>query len=154
MAVVYLDTSALIKRYVSELGSAWITSVAFDAPSTTLITSRLTIAEVRSALARRRREMNIDAQTHVDAVAAFIEDCANRYGFVELDSPVLELAGELLDRHPLRANDAVQLASAMLIDRALQDAGISPLTFLCVDERLISVAKVEGLSTDNPNQHP
>ena len=154
MAVIYLDTSALIKRYVAETGSAWIASFAFDAPDTILVTSRLTIAEARSAFARRRREASISTEDHADTIAAFNEDCVQHYRFVELDTPVIELACELMDRHPLRTNDAVQLASALLSNQALRDAGVAALIFVSADERLVRTADAEGLPADNPSLHP
>jgi predicted nucleic acid-binding protein len=59
----------------------------------------------------------------------------------------------LVTKHPLRAYDAVQLASAMRVQaRAL--AKIPGLTFLTADDRLKSIAQAEGLSADNPNDHP
>jgi predicted nucleic acid-binding protein len=73
---------------------------------------------------------------------------------VEVDAAVSDLAGELVDRHPLRAYDAVQLASALAANRILQLLALSPLTFLSADDRLVAVARAEGLIADNPNLHP
>lgn len=153
MPVLYLDASALIKRYVLEAGSIWMAAFAFDSPDAVLITSRLTMVEARSALARRRREANISAQDHADAIAALNEDSFVLYRFIELEAPVIALAGELLDRHPLRTNDAIQLASALLANRALVNAGLEALTFLSADDRLLAIARAEKLAVDNPNSH-
>ena len=112
------------------------------------------MVEVWSALARRRREASISAQDHADAVDAFREDCATRYRFVELELLVIEEAGRLLERHALRAYDAVQLASALVAARALVDAGLTQPVFLSADDRLLALAEAEGLSTDHPNPHP
>jgi len=54
----------------------------------------------------------------------------------------------------LRAYDAVQLASALRANRALQAARLPSLLFLSADDRLITAATHEGLATDNPNSHP
>ncbi len=64
---------------------------------------------------------------------------------------LLELAGLLLLVHPLRAYDAVQLASAMLAQFRLETAS---LVFLTADDRLLTAAAAEGLLTDNHNLHP
>jgi predicted nucleic acid-binding protein len=67
---------------------------------------------------------------------------------------VIECAGQLLDRHSLRAYDAVQLASALVASRALADAALPLPVFLSADNDLLVIAQAEGLPTDNPNLHP
>lgn len=71
-----------------------------------------------------------------------------------MNEAVIHLARALLDRHPLRAYDAVQLASAIRSNQVLLDEGLPSLVFLSADNRLISVTMAESLSTDNPNLHP
>jgi predicted nucleic acid-binding protein len=105
MTTYYFDTSALIKYYVAETGSSWVNTIS-SSPGSLLFTSRLTIIEVRSVLARRRREASITLRNHADALAAFTEDCLTRYRFIEVDPTIVDLAGELLERHSLRAYDA------------------------------------------------
>ena len=111
------------------------------------------MVEMRSALARRRREASIQPHDHADALSALSEDCLLRYRFVELESPVVDLAGELLDQYPLRAYDAVQLASALVVHRLLIEANLAPLIFVSADDKLLTVARAAGLQTDNPNIH-
>jgi hypothetical protein len=50
-------------------------------------------------------------------------------------------ARALLVRHPLRAGDAIQLASALLLRRELGDT----VVFAAYDDHLKSAAKAEGL---------
>jgi hypothetical protein len=73
---------------------------------------------------------------------------------VELDLKVIALARSLLERHPLRAYDVVQLASALIANQALQSAPLPLLVFLSADDRLNIIAAAEGLNVDNPNLHP
>lgn len=154
MTPYYLDTSALIKHYVAESGSAWLDSVVFQADDVLILTSRVTMVEVWSALARRRREASISAQHHADALDAFREDSLIRYRFIEFELPVIEAAGQLLERHPLRAYDSAQLASALVAGRTLADAVLPQPTFLSADDSLLAIAQAEGLLIDNPNLHP
>jgi predicted nucleic acid-binding protein len=154
MRPYYLDTSALVKHYVTEAGSAWLESVVFQPDDVLTLTSRVTMVEVWSALARRRREVSISPQHHSEALDAFREDCLIRYRFVEFDLPVIESAGQLLERYPLRAYDAVQLASALAASRVLAEASLPLPVFLSADDHLLAVADAEGLLTDNPNLHP
>ena len=116
--MVYLDTSALAKRYLNEAGSE-----AFEAYLIARgggIVSTLTVAEMRCLLARRRREGSIDAGLEARIVAAFEEDVLTGVLVLRrvldevLDEDVWE-AARLADRlreHALRTLDALHLASA------------------------------------------
>jgi uncharacterized protein len=154
MTTYYVDASALIKRYVQETGTAWLRILVAPLAGHTLLTARMTMVEVYSALARRRREGSVPAADCALAAQAFAAHSTTDYDFVELDLNVVALARDLLERHPLRAYDAVQLASALIANQALQTAQLLSLIFISADERLNTAATAEGLSFDNPNLHP
>ncbi len=154
MSTCYLDTSALIKRYVQEIGTTWVLGLVAPGPGRLLLTARVTMVEVYSALARRRREASVSPADCALAVQEFTSDSAGEYEFVELDLSVITLARDLVDRHPLRAYDAVQLASAITANRVLRAAHRRGLTFVSADDKLVRVAAAEGLQVDNPNDHP
>ncbi|MGB9777142.1 MAG: type II toxin-antitoxin system VapC family toxin [Anaerolineae bacterium] len=149
MSTYYLDTSALVKLYVAETGSAWMESIAVLETGHLLLTSRITSVEVTSALARRWREGTLAHRDYADALQAFRYDLLTRYRLVEVDETVSNLAMDLVDRYPLRAYDGLQLASALVADRALRLMALSPLI-----DRLVAAARSEGLFADNPNRHP
>jgi hypothetical protein len=65
--IYYLDTSALIKRYVAEIGSGWIRTLVDPKASNLMLTARLTVVEARSALARRKREASVSDDDHAFA---------------------------------------------------------------------------------------
>jgi len=150
MTVFYLDSSALSKRYVEETGTPWLRDILAPTAGNAIVTARITMVELHSALARRLREGSVDTRACLIAVQAFNQHCGTEYRFVELDLSVVGLARDLLDRYPLRAYDAIQLASALRANRALQAAFRPPLLFLSADDRLIIAATYEGLATDNP----
>ncbi len=154
MTTYYLDTSALCKRYVRETGAMWVRALVAPASGHTLLTARITMVEIYSALARRRQEGSVSAADCDVAAQAFTAHSAAEYDFVELDLGVVTLARDLLGQHPLRAYDAVQLASALVANQALRSAHLTPLVFLSADDRLNAAADAEGLATDNPNDHP
>jgi len=154
VSTYYLDSSALVKRYVDEVGSAWLHSLVAPDAGHLLITSRITTVEVNAALARRRREAALSLADYADSVQAFRYDTQARYNLVELDAAISDLARDLVDRHPLRAYDAVQLASAAEANRILRTMSLSPLVFVSADKRLVATAGAEGLLTDDPNLHP
>ncbi len=153
MIAYYFDTSALIKRYITETGSGWVRQF-FPSPHDHLfITCRLTIPEMYSAFARRRREGAVSQENYTTNIRAFDHDSMTIYRFIELTADVTRLSRRLLEQYPLRANDAVQLASALIANRSLVDAGLPPLLFLCADKRLLDIAIAEALTGDNPNDH-
>ena len=84
---------------------------------------------------------------------AFRGDCLNEYQVMSPAMTVIDLACTLLERHPLRAYDAIQLATALGVQRFLIAGDYPPLTFISADERLNSAATVEGLMVDSPSQH-
>ena len=51
------------------------------------------------------------------------------------------------------AHDIIGLANEFSNEQLVQ-AGKSPLTFVCADDRLLAIAKAEGLLVVNPNHHP
>jgi predicted nucleic acid-binding protein len=154
MTDFYADSSVLVKRHVHELGSAWFRMLTDPATGNVIITARMSMVEVYSAFNRRLREANLDPTGYAQLAADFTAVCLTEYELVELTFQVIERARLLLEHHPLRAYDAVQLASALTTNEVLQNANLPPLTFLTADDRLLNAAQVEGLATDNPNLHP
>jgi predicted nucleic acid-binding protein len=154
MAEYYADSSVLVKRHVHEAGSAWFQALTDPAISNIVITARISIVEVVSALNRRVREANISSNDYSDLVTDFLDTCTTEYELVELTEAVVAQARQLLERHTLRAYDAVQLASALIAQQSLLSAGLPTLTFLAADDRLVHAAQAEGLPTDNPLLYP
>lgn len=154
MADFYADSSVLVKRHVPEAGSDWFQSLAAPAAGHLIITARISLVEVYSALNRRLREAQLDPNDYAQIAADFAALCAAEYELAELTPAVIQRARQLLERYPLRAYDAVQLASALLTNETLQAIGLPDLTFLAADTRLLTAAQAEGLSTANPNDYP
>ena len=154
MSVYFLDSSALVKRYVTETGSAWVRSLAVPEARNSLIIARITWVEVLSALAHRQREGSLTPNDVAWAIQTFRYDLDMQYQVVELDPALAQAAGTLVTRHPLRAYDAVQLASALRVQSGLGQVQAPTFTFLAADDQLIVIAQANGLLTDNPNHHP
>ena len=149
----YLDTSALLKKYVHETGSVWLQGLLAP-PPTLATTTHLVMAEIISALNRRVREGNVTAADYARLIGRFRDDCRVRYQLIAVNNAILHRAGDMLERHPLRAYDAIHLATALTVNRRLLASGAAGLVFLCADDRLLQAAAAEGLAVDNPNDHP
>lgn len=119
-----------------------------------MVVARIAWVEILSALARRQREGSISGNQASLILQAFRYHFDTQYQKVELLPAVTQMAGQLVSRHPLRAYDAVQLASALCILPQLSGANTITFTFLTADERLLALAQAENLITDNPNYHP
>lgn len=119
-----------------------------------LLVARIAWVEIFSALARRQREGSISGNHTNQILQAFRYHFDTQHQKVELLPVVTQMAGQLVTRHPLRAYDAVQLASALCILPQISGTSTITFTFLTADERLLAVAQEEKLITDNPNYYP
>lgn len=111
--MIYADTSALVKRYLDEPFSTEFDTLFRQGE---MAISQLSVIEVRCALARRRRNREIDAlrESRVNAeLAADIQDGAVRVGSLDdgAFASAYHLIGRLADI-PLRTLDALHLAAA------------------------------------------
>ncbi len=146
MASIYLDTSALIKLYVEEEGTERVVAITHDFDGVQIIILDVTPLEARSAVRRRQREGDISG-ADADRILDRIEDDTSSSFLVQPStSAVIEGAARLIDRHPLRAYDALQLAGCLVI----RDIVPGPLTFVCADVRFCEAAELEGLTVLNP----
>jgi predicted nucleic acid-binding protein len=142
MSIFFLDTSALVKQYRQEQGTAQVQSL-FDNAEHELIISELALVEFASAFQRLLNRGEIDEAKMTHAVGKFDADAASRFTIVELRGGLVQHARTLLQQHKLRALDALQLAAVL---SAKQRAPV----FVSADERLIQAAQAHGLSTFNP----
>lgn len=149
----YADSSALVKRHVAEIGTLWIQKEFSPASKNKIVTAKLSVIEVLSVLNRRRRENSLTANDYAQISTEFLEAVETEYQILELTDAVLLETKRLLEIYPLRAGDAIQLASALLSNNGLLSANFSALVFLASDVRLLSAAKDEGLQTDDPQIH-
>jgi predicted nucleic acid-binding protein len=147
---LFVDTSALAKRYVVETGSHWVRSWIFPKHRNSIIVSAISNVEMASLLMRREREKSITKAERIRILNNFLRHLDRQYQVIELDDVLFDRARGLLVKYPLRALDALQLASALEAARILQ---VRP-TFLSADTRLLTAAVAEGLPADDPNAHP
>ena len=153
--ILYLDTSALAKRYLAEIGSGWVRTITDPASGNTIAVADITRVEIGAAIARRQRDprsqMSIaerDAIIHL-----FDRHVAGEYLMVATAPQVIDTAYRLTQQNQLRGYDAVQLASALLLNTELVAAGAPPLILLSSDRELLVAATSEGLATDDPVLH-
>lgn len=134
----YWDASALVPLIIAESESGWARDRL--AEDNQIVTWAWTRTEIVSALERRTREGALTRLQRRNLLRDF-EIFSNSWDEVTDVLSVRVRANLLLARHPLRAADAGQLAAALLVQEQLS----SPLTFICLDQRLSMAAELEGL---------
>ena len=135
---LYLDTSALAKLYVEEEDSARICEIVGQGDS--VASSHLSYVEMGSLVYRRLREKRMSKAESIRLMDVFETDW-ERFGKIPVVMPLLKRSYKLLMAHPLRALDAVHLASAL----CFQDELAEPITFLSADKQLLRAARQEKL---------
>jgi predicted nucleic acid-binding protein len=126
---LYVDTSALLKRYVDEHDSDAADELLRSDP--VLVTSRLTEVEVRRNLARLLDGDDLDRQRHAFAIDL------DAFALVGLDATTMSTAARVAEQTLCRSLDAVHLGAALR-------AGTST-TLLTFDARQARAAREIGL---------
>lgn len=150
----FMDTSGLVKRYIAETGSNWVKTITNPAAGNDLAIAQITWVEVLSALSRRQREGSLSTDDFDSVLQDFRTDFESQYRVIEVDQALIQSAGQLVIQYPLRAYDAVQLASALRVQSMFSQMPDIQLVFLSADNRLLNIAQSEGLVIDNPNNYP
>jgi uncharacterized protein len=153
MKVYYLDASALVKRYLNEPGTAWLDELLATTPARYVSTTLITV-ELTAALARAERERRI-SRAHRDRITReATKECSALLRQTEVTNEIITAANGLAYRHPLRAYDAIHLATAMIIRAQASGLPLEPPIFVASDRALLAIAQAEHFETENPNDHP
>ena len=150
MTAYFVDTSSVAKRYVPEVGSAWVLTWILPQAGHVTVISELATVEIFSSLARRQREKTLQPANATALQNIFMLHTEKEYLVVPVDANILAQARQLVTKHPLRTLDAIQLSCAV---HAVNLLG-SPMIFISGDKNLLAAAVAEGFQTDDPNMHP
>lgn len=149
MAEHFYDTSAAVKHYRNELGSARVDGLLADTASSHYL-STLGVVEMHSVFARLIRTGQITPMEFPRLRGRLLSDIASGLWRVAQVTPAdFQQAQQLLVHHAstrsLRTLDALQLAVALGLNT------VAPLAdFICADANLCFVAAAEGLAVINP----
>lgn len=144
--LLYLDASALVKRYVDEHGSSDVMRITAEAAAVaTTIVSR---AETAAALAKAVR---VGALRQEDAVTAaqFFRSEWDNFVRIQVTEAVVARADQFAWAFGLRGYDAVQLASALLWHEHMNET----IVFATYDRHLWQTAASVAL-TPFPGETP
>lgn len=148
MTSYFLESSAFAKLFVLERGSEALIRALERVDDPQKIVSALASLEVRSAIRRREREGDL---VPADALQALHNLEAENLRIVEqpLSQAVIDVGRAVLDAHPLRAADALHLATCIVVRDTLR---ISDICFVSSDDALLKAADAERFPTLNPLQ--
>jgi hypothetical protein len=154
MAVYFVDSSALVKRYINEIGSTWVLSLFDPTLNNDVLIAAITGVEIVAAITRRARGGSISAMDAMAACTQFRSDLQPEYQVVEITENIINSAMALAEAHGLRGYDAVQLAAGREINALCIASGLPPVTFVSADNELNTAAASDGLLIENPNDYP
>ena len=138
--ILYLDTSALVKRYFEEPHSIEVAEQWQKADE--IATSSVAYAESLASFHRKSREAALDAETLGTISNNFRSDWQTLIR-IQVTDELNTYVDKALAAHALRGFDAIHLASAMI----LRESFLESLLFICFDQRLTQAAKSEGIKT-------
>lgn len=138
--ILYLDTSAIVKKYFKETGSTDIISLWKE--SMAIATSSIAYAETMASFSRKKRDANINENIINTTIASFQKDWES-FVRIKVNNDLNEKIDRLVAFHPLRGFDAIHLASALIVNERVPETFL----FACFDKRLLKAATTEGLKT-------
>ena len=151
MQFFFLDASALAKRYAPETGTSLINHLFASVTSDRLCVFNVSVAEILSALVRKRNAGGITSAGFVQALADFrfevVQPIQPRK--IVADNLLVTAAFPLIESHSINATDGIILRAALDLATPLRSVG-DDLVLVAADQRLIRAAQAEGLTTFNP----
>jgi predicted nucleic acid-binding protein len=143
-SLLFLDSSALVKLYVEEQGSAAVERLLHQ-PGMRAACGFLAYPEVTAALVRRQRGGDLTRRT-LERLLRLFESDWRKFLVVWFAPELVPLSGRLVRAHGVKGADAVQLACALLLGRATA----TRITLVAADQELLRAAALEGLATISP----
>jgi predicted nucleic acid-binding protein len=162
MAIFYLDTSAILKRYRTEKGTDVVDEL-YDSQSPTdlLLTSHFSCLEFESVAARALKGRLLSQDAYDAMLGSFSSDLRKYIRLREVSGAGVNGAIALSRRYALRAADAIQAASAADVATSpprdamfLSGVGIvvpgGGFVFVSSDKELVAATKASGMTTLDP----
>jgi predicted nucleic acid-binding protein len=152
--MLYLDSSALVKRYVQEEGSKAVASRFVRGE--TIYTSMLSFAEVHAAIGRKFRDKQLSVNEKKKLVDEFLYDWLFSLTVLELTTHTMIALPTLCEQYSLKASDAIHLSAAIWLKdsvrvhaKGLEGSG-STVEFGVSDRQLGEAALKCGFQVFNP----
>ncbi|MCB1019140.1 MAG: type II toxin-antitoxin system VapC family toxin [Acidobacteria bacterium] len=146
MPVYYFDTSAFVKLYVREAGSPEVVALTDNLHDDKLAVLDLAGVEAKAAVRKRQRMGDLSAAVAGSLLLSLAKDLSEWFLVQPSNGAVVDEALGLLDRYPLKAYDAMQLAGCIVLAAGEE----REVTLVSSDRQLLSAARGEGVAVINP----
>src|SRR5260370_34823534 len=113
MATYFLDSSAIIKRYVAEEGQVWIATLCNPTQGHELYIAQVTLVEVVAAICRRAREQGITIEDRDTFISTFRQDSQRTNGVLPVPTTTYTSPGNLCLSNRFLAFATMQLAGVL-----------------------------------------
>ncbi len=150
MVYYYLDSSAIVKRYIQEEGSYYIVNLIIQAESY-LSTISISKTEVISALSRRYRDKDISEEDYSSILNSVSLDFEDEYTVISTSQEIINLSIRLSQIYPLKGYDCIQLSAAISLKERFKNLNLK-MVFLSSDSQLCKTATYEGFEVVNPTK--
>ncbi|RLE87795.1 MAG: PIN domain nuclease [Thermoprotei archaeon] len=140
MTIVYLDSSAIVKRYILEPGSEIVSEVYYKALSgdLTISFSAWNIGEVLGVLDKYHRRGWLGREDYEKARYQFIGETVRLLKIIPVKTKLLIQTWSLIEKHHIYEADALQIVSAKYVKASKLYTG---------DKQVQEVAAKEGISS-------
>ena len=145
MVIYYLDTSAVVKRYItSEAGADFMRVLLEDAVSDEIFSiSYFGVLEFNAVI---RRQMRSGRLTDA-AIQKFEQDSSDIFRVVPSGGETLQQALPVIQAYGLRTGDAIHLATALSIAAV---SGYNQTFMVTSDGELLAAAEAAGMGALDP----
>jgi predicted nucleic acid-binding protein len=151
--MLYLDASALVKRYSSERGSKAVVA-RFDR-NEKIFTSRISFAEVHSSLGMKFRAGELNSKLLTRVRQEFESNWVFSLIVLDLDDGTMSAISQLVEQYDLKAEDAIHLSAAFWLRDAIRFGRFrgtldESVEFGVADKQLARIARMCGLQVFDP----
>jgi predicted nucleic acid-binding protein len=153
MTIYFLDSSALVKRYIRETGSNWVCNLFDPSLGNQFFIAAIAGVEIVSAITRRAKNGSLNVADAIAIRNQFKQDFQTEYQIIEISEKIINSAINIAESYALRGYDAVQLASGRELNILCITNGLTGVNFVSADNNLNTVASGEGLIVENPNDY-
>jgi predicted nucleic acid-binding protein len=141
--MIYFDSSALVKQYIEEIGSARVNALLLE--TKTIATSRLAYPEILSAITRRHKAGDIKI-TDFERIKKQFKANWQSFTIIEIHKEIIELIDSIIEKYALRGADSIHLSTAIW----LRNNSGREILFVAADGELLQAAKKEKMQICNP----